>query len=61
MKLFLRNSNKFKCKMAEHNELGKKGEELAVAHLEQNGYLILETNTLFKKPKLILLLKKTMF
>lgn len=38
--------------MAEHNELGKKGEELAVAHLEQNGYLILETNYIFQKAEI---------
>lgn len=30
--------------MAEHNELGKLGEELAVDFLQQNGYTILETN-----------------
>ena len=29
--------------MAEHNELGKLGEELAVAFLQQNNYVILET------------------
>lgn len=38
--------------MADHNELGKKGEELAVAHLEQNGYLILETNYIFQKAEI---------
>lgn len=30
--------------MAEHNELGKSGEQLAVDHLKQKGYTILETN-----------------
>jgi putative endonuclease len=30
--------------MAEHNDLGKKGEELAVGYLEKKGYLILEKN-----------------
>jgi putative endonuclease len=30
--------------MAEHNELGIKGEELAVAFLKDKGYTILETN-----------------
>ena len=44
--------------MAEHNELGKKGEELAVAHLEQNGYLILETNYTFQKAEIDIIAKK---
>ena len=35
--------------MAEHNDLGKIGEELAVALLEKNGYEILETNWTFQK------------
>jgi putative endonuclease len=30
--------------MAEHNKLGKKGEEIAVAYLQERGYAILETN-----------------
>ena len=30
--------------MADHNELGKKGEEQACAFLEENGYTILEKN-----------------
>ena len=30
--------------MAKHNEIGKVGETLARQYLEQNGYLILETN-----------------
>jgi putative endonuclease len=30
--------------MAEHNELGKKGEEIALEHLRKLGYLILERN-----------------
>jgi putative endonuclease len=30
--------------MAEHNETGKKGEEIAAKFLEQKGYRILETN-----------------
>ncbi|MGV6860736.1 MAG: YraN family protein [Putridiphycobacter sp.] len=34
--------------MAEHNELGIKGERVAKAMLEQKGYHILETNYRFK-------------
>ena len=30
--------------MAEHNDLGKQGEELAAAYLEKKGYRILEKN-----------------
>ena len=30
--------------MAEHNDLGKKGEEIAAAYLEKKGYRILEKN-----------------
>lgn len=35
--------------MAEHNELGKLGEEMAVEFLSKNGYTILETNWTFQK------------
>lgn len=35
--------------MAEHNELGKLGEEMAVEFLEKAGYEILETNWFFQK------------
>jgi putative endonuclease len=38
--------------MAEHNELGKFGEELAVEFLQQNGYTILETNWSFQKAEI---------
>lgn len=34
--------------MAEHNETGAKGEELAAAFLKNNGYTVLETNWRFK-------------
>jgi len=35
--------------MAEHNELGEKGEELATQFLRQKGYKILQRNYRFKK------------
>ncbi len=35
--------------MAQHNELGKKGEDLAVAHLEKSGYIILTRNYVYLK------------
>lgn len=38
--------------MAEHNELGKIGEEKAVEFLEKNGYTILDTNWVFKKAEI---------
>ena len=38
--------------MAEHNELGKFGEELAVDFLQKNGYDILETNWTFQKAEI---------
>lgn len=44
--------------MADHNELGKKGEELAVKHLKENGYKIVETNYRFKKDELDIIAEK---
>ncbi|MBF4492258.1 YraN family protein [Flavobacterium sp. JLP] len=44
--------------MAEHNELGKKGEELAVEHLRQNGYEILDRNWTFQKAEIDIIAKK---
>jgi putative endonuclease len=44
--------------MAEHNELGKLGEELAVEFLEQNGYDILETNWTFQKAEIDIIAQK---
>lgn len=35
--------------MADHNELGKKGEQLALEWLTDKGYTILETNWRFEK------------
>jgi putative endonuclease len=38
--------------MADHNELGKLGEEMARTHLEKKGYKILETNWYYQKAEL---------
>ncbi|MGV3461541.1 MAG: YraN family protein [Flavobacterium sp.] len=38
--------------MAEHNDLGKLGEEMAVAHLRKHGYNILQTNYVFQKAEI---------
>ena len=44
--------------MAEHNDLGKFGEELAVAFLEVNGYEILEVNWFFDKAEIDIIAQK---
>lgn len=44
--------------MAQHNELGKKGEELAVKHLQQNGYEILDRNWEYQKAEIDIIAKK---
>jgi len=44
--------------MAEHNELGKLGEELAAEYLQKNGYTILETNWVFQKAEIDILAQK---
>jgi putative endonuclease len=45
--------------MATHNDLGKKGEQLAVNYLLKNNYKILERNWRFKKAEVdIIALKK---
>ncbi|MBX9807791.1 MAG: YraN family protein [Flavobacteriaceae bacterium] len=44
--------------MAEHNELGKLGEELAVEFLQKEGYEILETNWTFQKAEIDIIAKK---
>lgn len=44
--------------MAEHNELGKLGEAMAVAFLQKNGYAILETNWVFQKAEIDIIAKK---
>jgi putative endonuclease len=44
--------------MADHNDLGKLGEELAVEFLEKSGYSILETNWTFQKAEVDIIAKK---
>lgn len=44
--------------MAKHNELGKLGEEMAVAFLQKNGYTILETNWTFQKAEIDIIAQK---
>lgn len=44
--------------MARHNELGKKGEEMAVAHLQATGYKILAKNFIFQKAEVDIIARK---
>ena len=44
--------------MAEHNELGKLGEELAQDFLVKNGYTLLETNFEFQKAEIDIIAQK---
>ncbi|MEQ3691421.1 MAG: YraN family protein [Flavobacterium sp.] len=44
--------------MAEHNELGKLGEELALEFLRNEGYTILETNWVFQKAEIDIIAQK---
>ena len=44
--------------MADHNDLGNLGEEMAVAFLEKEGYTILETNWTFQKAEIDIIAKK---
>lgn len=44
--------------MAEHNKLGKKGENAAVSFLLKNGYDILERNYRFRKAEIDIIAKK---
>jgi len=44
--------------MAEHNDLGKLGEEMAVEFLQKNGYEILETNWTFQKAEIDIIAQK---
>ncbi|WP_343588665.1 YraN family protein [Flavobacterium sp.] len=44
--------------MAEHNDLGKLGEDLAAAYLEENGYSILERNFVIQKAEIDIIAQK---
>ncbi|MCG8183039.1 YraN family protein [Tenacibaculum piscium] len=44
--------------MAQHNELGEKGEQLAIEYLEKNGYKILEKNYRYKKAEVDIITEK---
>lgn len=44
--------------MAEHNDLGKIGEEKAADYLREQGYEILETNWIFQKAEIDIIAKK---
>ena len=44
--------------MAQHNQLGKKGEQLAVDHLIKNGYAIVERNYRFDKAEVDIIAQK---
>lgn len=44
--------------MAEHNDLGKFGEELSVEFLQKQGYDILETNWTFQKAEVDIIAQK---
>ena len=44
--------------MAQHNDTGKEGEEMAVAFLRKNNYVILETNWRFRKSEIDIIVRK---
>ena len=45
--------------MAQHNELGKKGEQLAIDYLIENNYVILEQNYRFQKAEIDIIAQKS--
>jgi putative endonuclease len=47
--------------MAEHNELGTLGEEIALKHLREKGYTIRETNWRFGKDEIDIIAEKDKF
>lgn len=47
--------------MAQHNELGKRGEDLALAELQNKGYTILDRNWRFRKAEIDIIARKDAF
>jgi len=47
--------------MAQHNELGKKGEEIATRYLAKNGFKILERNWRYRKGEVDVICSKEEF
>ena len=44
--------------MAQHNDLGEKGEELAIEYLQKNGYSIVEKNYRYQKAEVDIIAQK---
>lgn len=44
--------------MAQHNDLGKKGEQLAVEHLQKKGYTIRDKNWYYQKAEVDIIAQK---
>jgi putative endonuclease len=44
--------------MAQHNDLGRQGEEIAVQYLLKKGYVILETNWVYQKAEIDIIAQK---
>ncbi len=44
--------------MSEHNEVGKQGEDIAAAYLQQQGYELLGRNLFFRKAELDIVARK---
>jgi putative endonuclease len=44
--------------VAQHNDLGLKGEKLAIEYLEKNGYLIIERNYRYRKAEVDIIARK---
>ena len=44
--------------MAQHNELGKKGEKIAIAFMEKKGYIIRDVNWYYQKAEVDIIAQK---